>query len=220
MRIQKAVIFAWVVASLLWAALVFLWARSYVVREIASVKPIGDAGRRVEVSTSRGEIALTVDYDASRRGQPRRWFHKAQPHDDSLPRFSFEDLAAITYHSTYWSGGGFGFMSAKPPDNPLDAGNKAYFSIPRWTLVLPFWFPSLVLGGALVFSGVPLFRRLRRQRLGLCMTCGYDLRASPEQCPECGAAVAERRKSRKGVSAEKGAEKGSSGKVTSDFPWP
>ena len=119
MRIQKAVIFAWVVASLLWAALVFLWARSYVVREIASVKPIGDAGRRVEVSTSRGEIALTVDYDASRRGQPRRWFHKAQPHDDSLPRFSFEDLAAITYHSTYWSGGGFGFMSAKPPDNPL-----------------------------------------------------------------------------------------------------
>lgn len=58
-----------------------------------------------------------------------------------------------------------------------------------WTLGVPFWFLVLLFAMAparwwYLFRG--RWRRERRLLHGLCPTCGYDLRASPERCPECG----------------------------------
>jgi hypothetical protein len=52
-------------------------------------------------------------------------------------------------------------------------------------LVVPYWVLAV---GVLLTPGIWLRRRLRRQRLSenQCRTCGYDLRATPQRCPECG----------------------------------
>ena len=55
-----------------------------------------------------------------------------------------------------------------------------YFSFPLHLPVLVFSLPPCCSWA--VFS----IRRRKRKKLGLCLKCGYDLRASKDRCPECG----------------------------------
>jgi hypothetical protein len=55
------------------------------------------------------------------------------------------------------------------------------------TVDIPHWF--LVALITLIFFLLPYLnyrRKRRRTGAGLCPTCGYDLRESPDRCPECG----------------------------------
>jgi hypothetical protein len=52
--------------------------------------------------------------------------------------------------------------------------------------IVPYW-PLVILSGIqLIWWLVRSQRDRRRPRCGRCVSCGYDLRATPDRCPECG----------------------------------
>ena len=53
----------------------------------------------------------------------------------------------------------------------------------------PAWLLTVILAVLPAAWGLGAYRRRRRKRMGLCSVCGYDLRASPDRCPECGTVV-------------------------------
>jgi hypothetical protein len=56
-------------------------------------------------------------------------------------------------------------------------------------LLIPMWLLVLATSAFPTIRCILGWRRIRRSRgtLNVCFKCGYDLRATPERCPECGA---------------------------------
>jgi hypothetical protein len=52
-----------------------------------------------------------------------------------------------------------------------------------WTCAFGFLVPVVLL---LMFLNRPRRAVTRPRRTGRCAKCGYDLRATPDRCPECG----------------------------------
>ena len=64
--------------------------------------------------------------------------------------------------------------------------------IGRWRIVVfPLWLPTALFALLPTARFLGVVRRRRRDGEGQCTKCGYDLRATPERCPECGAIPAE-----------------------------
>jgi hypothetical protein len=91
-----------------------------------------------------------------------------------------------------WCWWGFGSMKTsfaqnarmpwiRLPSNDVVQETYRVVAIPDWAIVL------LTLGIPIKFAIGPVRRRYRQAHSGYCANCGYDLRASPERCPECGA---------------------------------
>ena len=62
----------------------------------------------------------------------------------------------------------------------IGSGTSSYF------LAIPHWLMLLISAPIPAWRFLQARRDRKRLRSGLCVRCGYDLRASPDRCPECG----------------------------------
>ena len=157
-----------------------LWALSY-------GTDVG-VGRRVWSLGGSGTVAVTEAALASARGRVvlgtrSRQFAGGTPGGPARRSVQWFRGRGWLYNDVRlrdWYGPGgfeFGFSSTGP-----GLGRDG------WTLYVPYWF-LLLLTAAMPGYRLSRARSLRRQarrQLNLCRRCGYDLRATPDRCPECG----------------------------------
>jgi hypothetical protein len=76
----------------------------------------------------------------------------------------------------------WGFVFAR--GSSVSSGDISVTAVPLW-----FAFACTAILPVVWLTRVQRNRRNRCLRLSLCTACGYDLRATPDRCPECGAAA-------------------------------
>jgi hypothetical protein len=162
---------------LLVTILIVMWFRSYRVTDAWSyrhMRTADDGGTNVRmlgVWWASGSLVLHHD--------TWRIFTHA-PHDGSIVRWTRHPRSTAAD----------GLVHVNPKQLPLgfayasDTGGASSTAI-----VIPMWVPVLPLALPVAWCGRRSCVRRRRSRLGLCARCGYDLRASGEKCPECGADI-------------------------------
>jgi hypothetical protein len=170
---------------LLCMAVVALWVRSgwrsdSVAVVDNTVEREGDHGvlwRSYTASSGRGVLRLAVEDNETRIRSDEAW--PAPRPAWEFRRFTDNRPASLALtRGRGWLGVSSG------SDFGMGSGGSA---LERY-LTVPHWAAAAVLATPLV-KRIRSWRAKQRDRTGLCASCGYDLRATPGRCPECGAAT-------------------------------
>jgi hypothetical protein len=185
---RRTFVFVAALSLVLCVATAALWVRSYFVFDAVAgcVSETSTAETCIQVLSNRGEISLRrfdltltsaappppayrlrdgLRFDA---GQERHWTR-----GDPFPWDRFRHLLGFGSHD--------GTYRRRPLPNLTMVERDHGITLPHW---LPMFLAAVA--PALLWwrrSGRPRARR----RAGRCPACGYDLRGTPDRCPECGA---------------------------------
>jgi hypothetical protein len=157
-------------------AVLLLWGLSYFRVLGLSGSLRNDRGESGVWSTG-GRILLdtTRHMDVSRVPGVHSWTFS---NDRYAPDPQWVDQPSVTR----WHLVGFRMSRSFSPGGDGTTVEWAAITIPYWSIALAALLPLVVLG--------PGWLRQRRKIAGRCERCGYDLRATPDRCPECGAVPA------------------------------
>jgi hypothetical protein len=145
---------------LLCVAVVALWVRSYLVQDHLTVRR---PHRHITVGTEYGAFVIFhTSYDDD-IGTSWNWNVEPLPYQPGLSPLA---LALVTIEATQG------------------------FSPQTLVIVLPQWAVAAVFGTFPVGRLIRHHRSRRRHGSDACRRCGYDLRATPDRCPECGTIAA------------------------------
>jgi hypothetical protein len=167
---------------LLFLAVCVLWIRSY---QHTDCFARNSAGGHASVHSRQGALVLYV-LRADWSNQPTASLglkydvdQPAPPSVDILTtKFLYTDSGVTDSSYQY---GAFALWRRSRPDG-----------VRYLMIIAPFWSLGVVsIASPLALLALRLRRRrLRRHSGGLCSVCGYDLRATPQRCPECGSVCA------------------------------
>jgi hypothetical protein len=179
---RRLVTLAAAASLVLCVAMMALWVRSY--WRVDDVRFFHTSRSRVigrqEIFESAGGIVF-LSHDAVTSRVPR---------EDRKPRFAVGSGKTPKVFSPFgdydWHFSGFGYY--RGTDSFPESANP--FTWVRNTVAFPHWFLALLFAilPAVHFRAAMRSRSLHRA--GLCPDCGYDLRGTPDRCPECGATPA------------------------------
>jgi hypothetical protein len=186
----------WLFKRLVWISalscvlMIGLWIRSYFVRE--HVGNVVTNGPAYMIISFKGELVL--DYESNWIAGDGVWDREKIPpglndaiggsHGLTCSWFELFGFGFGRGTMYIWPGHLYPDIMPPPPiTDPRYWRDKfAALDVPDWAVIAALAFPSV--------RG--LYLKIKRQRLrnsGRCGQCGYDLRATPDICPECGASA-------------------------------
>ncbi|HUR53988.1 MAG TPA: hypothetical protein VMZ71_07645 [Gemmataceae bacterium] len=160
---------ATVLSAVLAVGAAVLWVQSYWVdafaRYAAGDAPPGggSTGWAIAAATSTGGLDV--------------YYHPAPSGVAAGFTYSTDDTASPDYASPF--GTHHRFAGLRFTLNPRSPG--------EWSAYVPFGYVVALFAATPLVRGYRRYRRGSRRRPGHCAKCGYDLRATPSRCPECGA---------------------------------
>ena len=170
-----------ILSLLLCVAATVVWVRSYWWSDaIVHGGPV-----ETIVGSESGTLVLNRGYpgEVGRASQPG-WRLQSFPTEERED-FGFTNGQQFRYRAL-----GFEIASYRPVPRSTWVPGVPSAGERYWLAHVPHWFAVSALATPPALWTWRRWRRRRARRRGLCPSCGYDLRATPGRCPECGAAAA------------------------------